>query len=120
MTLPGKLMTMAEAAERSACSPKTVRRAIDTGQLTAVRLGSSARSDRIHPADLEDWWRRSRQSPRSTPPSSALACPHMPSADERLAALLDLKAPPNSRKGGGSSLLREQKRSRLRKDTEPQ
>ncbi|MCU1150998.1 MULTISPECIES: helix-turn-helix domain-containing protein [Stenotrophomonas] len=112
-------MTVAEAAEQSACSAKTIRRAINTGQLTAVRLGSSARSDRIHPADLEDWWRRSQHSPSSTPPSSALACPHMPNADERLAALLDLKTPPSSRKGG-SSLLREQKRSRLRKGTERQ
>lgn len=119
MALSGKLMTLAEAAERSACSPKTIRRAIDAGQLVAVRLGSSARSDRIHPADLEGWWRRSRHSPSSTPPSSALACPHIPNADERLAALLDLRAPPSSRKGG-SSLLREQKRSRLSKGTERQ
>jgi len=40
MTQPGKLMTLAEAAERNACSPKTVRRAIDAGQLAAVRLGA--------------------------------------------------------------------------------
>jgi len=54
VALPGKLMTLAEAAERSAYSPKTIRRAIDAGQLTAVRLGSGAKSDQIHPTDLED------------------------------------------------------------------
>lgn len=54
MALSGKLMTLAEAAERSACAPKTIRRAIDTAQLTAVRLGSGAKSYRIPPADLED------------------------------------------------------------------
>lgn len=90
MTLPGKLMTLAEAAERSACSPKTVRRAIDAGQLVAVRLGASARSDRVHPADLEDWWERSRRASAVEPaaPRASQSVPRPGSADERLAALL--------------------------------
>ncbi|HFT6992563.1 TPA: helix-turn-helix domain-containing protein [Stenotrophomonas maltophilia] len=92
-------MTLAEAAERSACSPKTVRRAIDAGQLTAVRLGASARSDRIHPADLEDWWERSRRASAVLPavPKASQAPPCPGSADERLAALLA----PTSRKARG-------------------
>jgi len=43
VALPGKLMTLAEAAECSACSPKTVRRAIDAGQFVAVRPEHAAR-----------------------------------------------------------------------------
>ncbi|HGM7307605.1 TPA: helix-turn-helix domain-containing protein [Stenotrophomonas maltophilia] len=83
-------MTLAEAAERSACSPKTILRAIDAGQLVAVRLGASTRSDRIHPADLEDWWQRSRQQATVAPaaPRASQSVPRPGSADERLAALL--------------------------------
>ncbi len=90
MALSGKLMTLAEAAERSACSPKTVRRAIDAGQLVAVRLGASVMSDRIHPADLEDWWRHSRRTfaLRTIALASFPTAPGFASADERLAALL--------------------------------
>jgi len=56
----GKLLTVAEAADRSACSTKTLRRAIDAGQLKVCRLGQSAKSDRIHPDDLSTWWAQSR------------------------------------------------------------
>lgn len=99
MALSGKLMTLAEAAERSACSPKTIRRAIDGGQLTSIRLGSSAKSDRIHPADLEDWWERSRRTSAVLPaaPKASQAAPRPSSADERLAALL---APTTRRTNG--------------------
>ncbi|NMT33768.1 helix-turn-helix domain-containing protein [Stenotrophomonas maltophilia] len=99
MALSGKLMTLAEAAERSACSAKTIRRAIDAGQLVAVRLGGSARSDRIHPADLEDWWERSRQTTAPAPAMSGVTtAPTSPtSADERVAAML---APIRTRTNG--------------------
>ncbi|HDX0827437.1 TPA: helix-turn-helix domain-containing protein [Stenotrophomonas maltophilia] len=92
-------MTLAEAAERSACSPKTIRRAIDAGQLVAVRLGASARSDRVHPADLEDWWERSRRASAVllAVPKASQSAPRPGSADERLAALL---APTNGRTKG--------------------
>ena len=33
------LLTLAQAAERSGCSVKTLRRAMDSGHLVAVRLG---------------------------------------------------------------------------------
>lgn len=59
-----KLLTLAQAAELSACSTKTLRRAIDAGELATVRLGQSAKSDRIHAVDLEAWWQRSRYVPR--------------------------------------------------------
>lgn len=99
MALSGKLMRLGEAAERSACSPKTIRRAIDAGQLVAVRLGASAKSDRIHPADLEGWWERSRLASAVLPavPKASQAAPCPGSADERLAALL---APTNRRTKG--------------------
>lgn len=85
----GNLMTISEAAERSACSSKTIRRAIDAGQLAAVRLGKSARSDRIHPVDLDVWWQRSRHTPAfHTIKSARVAPPLAPSADERIALLL--------------------------------
>lgn len=76
-------MTLAEAAERSACSPKTIRRAVDAGQLVAVRLGASARSDRIHPADLEDRWKQSRHvfAPR---PAIAGTYPPTPPSHPRI------------------------------------
>lgn len=100
-------MTLAEAAERSACSPKTIRRAIDAGQLVAVRLGASAKSDRIHPTDLDDWWERSRRASAVGPaaPKGCKSVPRPGSADERLAALL---APPNGRtKGRGRTDARQ-------------
>lgn len=56
----GKLLTVAEAAQRSACSTKPLRRAIDAGQVKVCRLGQSAKSDRVHPDDLSAWWAQSR------------------------------------------------------------
>lgn len=58
-----KLMTLAQAAEQCECSPKTLRRAIDAGQLVAIRLGLGPKSDRIHPDDLEAFWRKARYQP---------------------------------------------------------
>ncbi|MFG6110645.1 helix-turn-helix domain-containing protein [Stenotrophomonas nematodicola] len=63
----GKLLTLAQAAELSACSTKTLRRAIDAGKLTACRLGQGAKSDRIHPVDLDAWWAASRLEPMQFP-----------------------------------------------------
>ncbi|MGQ0592380.1 MAG: helix-turn-helix domain-containing protein [Gammaproteobacteria bacterium] len=48
------LLTVAQAAERLAVCRKTVRRAIDRGDLPVVRLGETRRADRIHPDDLEN------------------------------------------------------------------
>lgn len=58
-----KLMTVAQAAEQCECCPRTLRRAIDTGQLVAIRLGVGPKSDRIHPDDLEAFWRKARYQP---------------------------------------------------------
>jgi len=48
-----RLHTINAAANILDCSTKTVRRAINKGDLRVVRLGESARSDRIHPDDLD-------------------------------------------------------------------
>lgn len=86
-----KLMTLAEAAKQSACSTKTLRRAIDAGHLVACRLGSSAKSDRIHAADLADWWERSKIKPAAAIalPPPRLVMPDL-DVDRRLAQLLGL------------------------------
>jgi excisionase family DNA binding protein len=63
-TGPTRLMTIADAAETLAVSPRTVRRLIDQGALTATRVG---RQIRVHPADLNEYLARSRQSGRSWP-----------------------------------------------------
>lgn len=88
-----KLLTLAQAAELSACSTKTLRRAIDAGKLATVRLGQSAKSDRIHAADLDAWWQRSRYVPPSmpVPPKVAFTKPLTSSAEERIAELLATK-----------------------------
>ena len=85
----GKLLTLAQAAELSACSTKTLRRAIDAGKLTAYRLGQGAKSDRIHPVDLDAWWAASRLEPVHFP-SLPYAHPPVPldTVDERLDRLL--------------------------------
>jgi excisionase family DNA binding protein len=54
----GEFLTIAEAAERVRCNERTIRRAIDTGQLRAARVRGRSRSRggyRIRPADLESW-----------------------------------------------------------------
>ncbi|MDE2472481.1 MAG: helix-turn-helix domain-containing protein [Bradyrhizobium sp.] len=82
------LLTVADAAARSGVKPRTVRRAIAAGALAVVRLGSGAKSDRIHPRDLDAWWARRRTLCQS--PSAPKAVTRLPSAtaDERIASLL--------------------------------
>ena len=51
-------LTIAEAADRTRCCERTIRRAIDRGALRAgrVRGANGARGGyRIRPADLEHW-----------------------------------------------------------------
>ncbi|WP_442965362.1 helix-turn-helix domain-containing protein [Pseudomonas sp. CGJS7] len=81
-------MTVAQAAELCECSPKTLRRAIDAGQLSAIRLGLGPKSDRIHPDDLEAFWKKARFQPVQVRLPSVLA--HPPSHhDDELQARLD-------------------------------
>lgn len=98
MSDAGKLLTVAQAAELSACSTKTLRRAIDAGQLQACRLGQSAKSDRIHPDDLNAWWARSRVTvaPLPFPKLSPLPLPR-DSADDRVAEMLGMRRPETNR-----------------------
>jgi len=89
LNVTGKLMTLAQAAEKCACSTKTLRRAIDAGALTAYRLGQGAKSDRIHPADLNIWWGKCKVQTCQSPsgPMEAIKLPS-DTADERLERLL--------------------------------
>ena len=48
-----QLLTISETAKRLSCSTRMVRRLVATGRLRVVRLGETARSDRVHPDDLE-------------------------------------------------------------------
>lgn len=93
MDLADKLMTLAQAAELCACHPRTLRRAINDGQLTAMRLGQGAKSDRIHSADLQEWWQRSRYVPPPMPvfTKAPFIKPLTSSAEERIAELLATK-----------------------------
>lgn len=95
MESSNKLLTLMQAAELSACSTKTLRRAIDAGRLTVTRLSQSARSDRIHVDDLEEWWRQSRHvvSPVPAFPKVPIKVPLVSDADERLEKLLVTKKP---------------------------
>lgn len=91
MSEAGKLLTVAQAAELSACSTKTLRRAIDAGQLQACRLGQGAKSDRIHPNDLSAWWAQSRLVvPQFSFPDLTRRLALHDSADDRLAGLLGI------------------------------
>lgn len=54
----GELLTISEAAARVRCCERTIRRAIDSGDLRAGRVRGRAHSHggyRIRPADLEGW-----------------------------------------------------------------
>jgi excisionase family DNA binding protein len=53
-----ELLTLREVAGKLRCSARTVRRIIDAGELRAVRLGLSGKSDRVHPDDLERYMRQ--------------------------------------------------------------
>lgn len=59
------LLTLDEAAARLQTSRRTLRRAIAEGRLRAVRLGESARSDRIDPDDLAAYVRNSKTEAQS-------------------------------------------------------
>ncbi|QGM02749.1 helix-turn-helix domain-containing protein [Stenotrophomonas maltophilia] len=86
-----KLMTLAQAAEHCACHPRTLRRAIDIGELAACRLGQGKKSDRIHPVDLAAWLDKCRAKTLCLSPSAPMATIKLPSdtAEERIARLLD-------------------------------
>ena len=54
----GEYLTIAEAARRVRCCERTIRRAIDSGDLRAGRVrggGSSRGGFRIRAGDLDEW-----------------------------------------------------------------
>jgi excisionase family DNA binding protein len=89
-------MTVAQAAEQCECSPRTLRRAIDTGELSAIRLGVGPKSDRIHPDDLEAFWRKARYQPVQIrlPEIGRFVCPPLVDHDTRLEMMLARKKQP--------------------------
>ncbi|MGY5942913.1 helix-turn-helix domain-containing protein [Stenotrophomonas forensis] len=98
-----KLLTLTQAAELSACSTRTLRRAIGAGRLAVARLGQSAKSDRIHVDDLEEWWRQSRYMAAPMPvfPKVPIKVPLVSEADVRLEKLLRAKKPKAASKKSG-------------------
>ena len=88
-----RLLTLADAADRSGCCVKTLRRAIGSGDLVAVRLGEGPKSDRIHPNDLAAFWaaRRTTGALRAHPPSLHLTGAPA-DAEDRLRLILSPRA----------------------------
>lgn len=84
-----RLLNFAQAAEQCGCGVKTLRRAFLAGVLPVTRLGTGPKSDRIHPADLELWWARSKLTPCQSPsaPREAIKL-RSATADERIAVRL--------------------------------
>src|SRR6478609_1586035 len=107
-----KLLTIEQAAEDLQCSPKTLRRAIKTGRLKVARLGSSPKSDRIHPDDLEQYINHSRALRGSCPLENVVAFGGSPSrtADKELERRLALARQKNKR---SSSKLKSVRTSTL-------
>lgn len=66
---PSPLLTIKQIARACQLSEKAVRRAIDDGELTAVKLRSRLR---VTPQDFDAWLTASRQASDSAP----LAVPH--------------------------------------------
>lgn len=89
MTGPEKLMTVEQVAERCECSAKTIRRAINAGSLVVVRLGQSAKSDRVRESDLQAFIagaiRRVQAAPNLELPKPGL---YSTTADERVGQML--------------------------------
>lgn len=92
MSAAEKLMTIAQAAEQCACHPRTLRRAIDMGELAACRLGQGPKSDRIHPVDLAVWLGKCKAKTVCPSPSAPMALTKLPSAsaDELLESRLGI------------------------------
>lgn len=86
MSAAEKLMTLAQAAEHCACHPRTLRRAIDNGELSACRLGQGPKSDRIHPVDLAVWLGKCKVKTQCQSPSVPMEAIRLPldSAEERI------------------------------------
>lgn len=104
MTAAPHLLTLSQAAQQCGLlSPKLLRRAVEAGELTVVRLGTSARSDRIHPADLAVWWGKRRLCQSRNDPKAATKL-QLDTADERCADLLGIGRTPTRARSKPTSL----------------
>ena len=61
-----RLMSLDEAGQIMGCSAAHVRRLVNFGELKATRTGMSARTDMVHPVDIEEFMERRRV--RLSPP----------------------------------------------------
>lgn len=59
-TDPGKLLSVAQVAEKMGASPKTVRRLVDKKEIGYVKVGDLVR---ISEAAFQDWYRRKAVDP---------------------------------------------------------
>ena len=105
------LLTIAQAAQQLAVCAKTLRRAIDRGELPVVRLGETARADRIHPDDLENYINKLRRARPLCPSVNVVEFGSWTSisGDSELSDLLDaeLRGPKRAsskRRSGGTSM----------------
>jgi excisionase family DNA binding protein len=73
------LLTVGEVADRLGVSTRTVRRRIESGELPAVRLGSSRQAPvRIDADELDGWLYRIPLTPGSRGPVGGAAKPRPP------------------------------------------
>ena len=76
------LLRIKEAAVILACSPKQVRKIIDRGEIPVVRLGKTARSDRIDEPDLYEYIHNTKQRIKRTVSTSELSTGKVPFRSE--------------------------------------
>lgn len=93
MSDAGKLLTLDQSDELLACSSRTLRCATDTEQLQACRLGQRAKSDRIHPDELDGVGPAQSCGPPLSLPAPSLGPPPQDSADDRVAEMLGVRRP---------------------------
>lgn len=67
-----QLLTEDQVAEYLVVSPRTVRRLVDQGELTYIKVGKGRR---IHPKDLERFVERQRSGGKASEPPQAAAAP---------------------------------------------
>lgn len=84
-----EVLTVEAVAERLACHPRTIRRAIERGDLVASDIGSGKRSAwRIREEDLAAWLEQTRNRPRTA------------SVAQVLPSIAAAARPPRPRRGG--------------------
>lgn len=73
-----QLLTEDQVAEYLVVSPRTVRRLVDQGELTCIKVGKGRR---IHPEDLETFVERQRSGGKASESPQAAAAPRSRAED---------------------------------------